>query len=105
MQSDSTASILISIPGDTGPVLNNGGGALTFTGANFDGSATLDDPTTCSGCMPPPAQAQQFDAGTFAFNAPLPLGATPEPGTLLLLGIGLTGVARTIRRKALQVKP
>ena len=55
--------------------------------------------------MPPPAQAQQFDAGTFAFNAPLPLGATPEPGTLLLLGIGLTGVARTIRRKALQVKP
>ena len=33
----------------SGPMLNNGGGALTFTGAGWDyDSSTLDDPLTCS---------------------------------------------------------
>ena len=49
-----------------GPTLNDGGGALTFLGAAYDSSTTLDHPTTCVGCKSGPAVAQQFDAGTFS---------------------------------------
>jgi PEP-CTERM motif len=55
---------------------------------------------TCASCQSAPSpQNQQFDAGTFAFNAPLVLGATPEPGSLLLLAIGITSIAGMIHRK------
>ncbi len=76
-----------------GPTLNNLGGALTFTGAAWDYSTSLDDPTTCSTCkVAPSPQDQQFDAGTF--------NVAPEPGTLLLLGTGLLGLALLVFRKA-----
>jgi hypothetical protein len=39
----------------TGPILNNDGGALSFTGAAYDGSVTLDGPATCPTCQAPPA--------------------------------------------------
>jgi len=47
----------------SGPTLN-GGGALTFTGAGYDSSTSLDDPlpSTCPSCT-----ANQFDAGTFKY--------------------------------------
>lgn len=48
----------------TGPVLNSGGGKLLFTGASYDGNGSLDDPASCPGCQPAPAQLSQFDAGT-----------------------------------------
>ena len=76
----------------SGPLLS-GGGAIVFTGASYDGSATLDDPMTCIGCLSLPTQVRQFDAGTFTFTP------TPEPGSLLLLGAGLLGLTGMTWRK------
>jgi hypothetical protein len=80
--------------GSTGPILNSGGGALTFTGASYDASAVLDDPLTCSvlgPCQPPPAQSMQFDAGTFEFT-PGVVSSVPEPAPCLLLFISLGAI-------------
>jgi PEP-CTERM motif-containing protein len=77
----------------TGPLLNDGGGLLNFTGASWDSSPTLDEPTTCAGCQPLPTQNSQFDAGTFEF------AQVPEPATLLPFGCGLAGIAALRRRR------
>jgi hypothetical protein len=61
----------------TGPILNNLGGAITFTGAAWDYSTTLDQPTTCDTCQTGAAQNSQFDAGTFE-------ATVPEGGSKLL---------------------
>lgn len=63
----------------SGPLLNNDGGRLTFTGAAWDyDSASLDDPTMCLTCKAAPTpQSQQFDAGTFS---------VPEPSFYDILG-------------------
>jgi hypothetical protein len=77
----------------SGPLLDNLGGKLTFTGASYDGNITLDNPTSCAGCQGPPAQWRQFDAGTFA---------VPESSTLAtLLGFGIFNLAAVlgVRRK------
>jgi hypothetical protein len=66
----------------TGPVLNDDGGKLTFTGAAYDGSGSLDDPMTCVICSPPPRQFSQVDAGTFVIAE---ASAAPEPSYLLVL--------------------
>ena len=68
----------------SGPLLNDLGGALTFTGAAWDYSTTLDQPTTCSTCQVGAAQDHQFDAGTF--EATVPEGGSNLP--YLLLGGG-----------------
>jgi len=74
----------------TGPILNNLGGAIVFTGASWDyDTSSLDYPTTCIICQGGPSpQNQQFDAGTFA---------VPEPSEIVLLlslitALGLTSV-------------
>jgi len=62
----------------TGPILNNDGGQLTFTGAAYDTSTVLDDPNSCSpGCQPLAGRISQFDAGTFELGA----NPAPEPST------------------------
>jgi hypothetical protein len=82
--------------GSTGPILNDDGGALAFTGAMFDGSSTLDDPTSsCDSCDPLPAQASQFDAGTFQIAGPTD---TPEPGFFGVLAASLICVLFAARR-------
>lgn len=78
-----------------GPTLNNGGGALTFLGAAWDSSTTLDHPTTCVGCQSGPAITQQFDAGTFAFVV------TPEPSSFVMFGTGLLSLGTMVRRRLL----
>jgi hypothetical protein len=83
----------------TGPILNSGGGALTFTGASYDASSVLDDPSTCGPlgpCQPPPAQFSQFDAGTFEFQ-PGAATAVPEPSPFLPLLAGLLTTAFLVR--------
>jgi hypothetical protein len=82
--------------GGSGPVLNTGGGLLTFTGAAFDGSVSLDRPTTCVGCQGPPNDEHQFSAGTFVFQAGI---LTPEPGSALLFGAGIGGLIFRLRRR------
>jgi hypothetical protein len=80
----------------TGPLLNDLGGALTFTGAAWDYSTTLDQPTTCVICQPAPAQTHQFDAGTFEATVPeggagllyLLIGGSACFGTMLLASRG-----------------
>jgi hypothetical protein len=78
-----------------GPTLNDGGGALTFLGAAYDSSTTLDHPTTCVGCQSGPAITQQFDAGTFSF------AVAPEPSSFVMLGTGLLSLGTMVRRRFL----
>ncbi|KAF0232929.1 MAG: hypothetical protein FD177_2107 [Desulfovibrionaceae bacterium] len=76
-------------------------------GANFyDDIATglqvwIDIDSTSSGWAVTLAKsALSIDGGTLPPPAPGPTAATPEPGTLLLLGIGAAGVVWMRRRKA-----
>lgn len=75
-----------------GPVENGLGDFIFFTGAAYDTSLVLNDPQTCVGCLTGAAQADEFDAGTFG-------AVVPEPGSLLLLGTGLLGLAVILFRK------
>ena len=84
--------------GSSGPILNNFAGSLAFTGASYDGSTVLDDPSLCVGCAPLPAQSHQFDAGTF--------GQVPEPSSLLLFGTGVLALGMmAFRRKFALARP
>lgn len=73
-------------PGGVGAAEDNSG-LLTYIGsARYDSNGQLDFPTTLD-----TGPANRYDAGTFEFSA-----ATPEPGTIALLGAGLIllGAAR-----------
>ena len=83
--------------GSAGPTLNNGGGVITFTGAGWDSSLSLDDPQTCMECKALPPGASQFDAGTFTYEGGVV--TTPEPASLSLFATGLLGLAGLLRRK------
>jgi len=81
----------------SGPSLNTLGGHITFTGAAWDSSASLDFPATCPSCVPGAQQNSQFDAGTF--NA-TPI---PEPGSFESLGglwVASGGLLLAIRRRS-----
>jgi len=84
----------------SGPLLNNDGGVITFTGAAYDGNSTLDDPLACGGCNPTPAQWSQFDAGTFGFvnGGVVP---APEPSVFSLLACCFAGVVTLRLRRGL----
>jgi hypothetical protein len=88
--------------GSPGPVLNDGGGLLSFGQAVYDASGTFDNPagSGCGGCEAAPAGDSQFDAGTFEFQA-ASVSSTPEPPSFLLLGTGLLGLAGLVGRKLL----
>lgn len=81
----------------SGPILNNGGGALAFTGGTYDSSASLDDPASCTGCILP-ANGSQFDAGTFGYQTGT-VTSTPEPSSLLLFAAGLIGLLGAAKLK------
>jgi hypothetical protein len=81
-----------------GPVLNDGGGLLTFTGAAYDSNTVLDKPTSCIGCTAPPSSWHQFDAGTFIFQQT----GVPEPSTTGFLGMGLAGLTAIVRRRRIR---
>jgi hypothetical protein len=77
----------------SGPILNTLGGRITFTGAAWDSSTSLDSPTTCSTCQLAPLLWSQFDAGTFT---------VPEPGFYASLGglwAGMAGLLFVVRRR------
>lgn len=83
-----------------GPALDTGGGLLSFTGAEYDSNTSLDAPSSCAGCQSSPSpQNQQFDAGTFQFDA---VGGVPEPGSISLTVFGLGCVVAAWRRKQSQ---
>ncbi len=85
--------------GSTGPLLNTAGGKVTYTGAAWDYSTSLDAPTSCTICQGAPVpQNVQFDAGTFAFSAS---ASAPEPGVYGTLALGLLGLlwVAIIRRR------
>jgi hypothetical protein len=70
----------------SGPILNSLGGALSFTGAAYDGNGLLDDPLTCPGCKLGALQFSQFDAGTFE-AVPASSSVTPEPNLFAVGGL------------------
>ncbi len=85
-----------NITGGAGPVLDAGGGLLLFTGAAWDYATSLDDPLTCSGCVSAPSpQNQQFEAGTFEYQA----AGVPEPGSFGLAAAGFIGLAAILRHR------
>jgi hypothetical protein len=79
--------------GTTGPVLNDDGGRLTFTGAAWDGNTILDHPPSCPGCAFPQTQ---FDAGTFVIGSPT---VVPEPAFAWVLAPGLCALVILARRR------
>jgi hypothetical protein len=82
--------------GTSGPVLNDGGGQIAFTGAAYDSSGSLDEPSSCAGCIAGSGQTSQFNAGTFAFDA-ASATPTPEPATSGLLGCAFAGMVAILR--------
>jgi hypothetical protein len=79
----------------SGPILNNFDGSLAFSGASWDSSPVLDDPSSCNSCFSPPPGSSQFDAGTFGTDP------VPEPSSLLLFGTGILGLGMmAFRRKS-----
>jgi hypothetical protein len=103
-QVDATGFNSNDLNGDTvfsgsssGPVLNNLGGAITFTGARFKGSLSLvngSPPLQCPSCSNVPSA---FDAGTFQVGA----AGTPEPGSFGLFGCGFIALTVVLRRSRL----
>jgi hypothetical protein len=62
---------------------------MTYDGSAFSGHGSLQ--FTNSNYTDPPFA--QYNAGTFEFTP------APEPGTLLLMGTGVLGLAGMVRRR------
>jgi hypothetical protein len=86
------------VHGATGPIMNSGGGLLSFNEAYYDFNSTFDNPFltsgTCPSCPPPPVGLNVFDAGTFEFHG----ATTPEPSSILLFSSGLVSLLPLSRR-------
>jgi hypothetical protein len=77
-------------PGFAPPILDSGGGAITFTGSGFLTGGGLQ-------YLPPAGlPSDQFNAGTFLFTT-----QAPEPASAILLAMGLLLLVLVPRRSAL----
>ncbi len=85
-----------TVHGNSPPTTDDGGGLLDLTGMLTRYGGALGTLPTNTGFYGP---TYAFGAGTFEFEASVDTSAVPEPGTLLLFGLGLMGVGVCVRRR------
>lgn len=79
--------------GSNFPTLDTGGGLISFVGVSTFGFVAGTYPTNND------ASVAQYGAGSFQFSSVPPPLVIPEPSTIMLLGLGVAGLAWRVRRK------